>query len=189
MPAQSPNPRFPGAEKVVSHYKQGFSLCLTIFRCKEAAESRQAPQPRANQITKVTVLPIQPRDKLCDVHRELRWVRTLLTVAVFARAASAQVTHFGLTAPANPQAGVPFSLGITALDSNAQTVKNCTGTIALEIGGVFTAPPLFSFTPGDHGALNVPVTLRIAGPVTMVITDTVTGAGGNITVNVLPTHL
>jgi len=34
MPAQSPNPRFPGAEKVVSHYKQGFSLCLTIFRRK-----------------------------------------------------------------------------------------------------------------------------------------------------------
>ena len=123
------------------------------------------------------------------MHRELRWVRTLLTVAAFAGAASAQVTHFGLTAPANPQAGVPFSLGITALDKNTQAVTNYTGTISLEIGGVFTAPPLFTFTPGDQGALNVPVTLRIAGKVSMVVTDTVSGVGGNITVDVLPTHL
>ena len=119
----------------------------------------------------------------------MRWVRTLLTVAAFAGAASAQVTHFGLTAPANPQAGVPFSLGITALDKNTQAVTNYTGTISLEIGGVFTAPPLFTFTPGDQGALNVPVTLRIAGKVSMVVTDTVSGVGGNITVDVLPTHL
>src|SRR5205823_6365009 len=83
----------------------------------------------------------------------------------------------------------PVSLGITALDKDAQIVKSYTGTVSLEIGGVFTASPLFTFTPGDQGALNIPVTLRIAGLVTMVVTDTVTGAGGNITVNVLPTHL
>ena len=47
---------------------------------------------------------------------------------------------------------MPFSLGIKAYDSNTQVVTNYTGTISLEIGGVFTA---FLVSLGDSDNLLV----------------------------------
>src|SRR5215470_15632962 len=129
------------------------------------------------------------RDRLWRTTPNMRSFCSLLVVAVLSATAGAQVTHFGL-APSTGQiqAGVPFSLQIQALNNNIQVVTSYGGTITLEIGGVFTPPPQFTFTTADQGILNVPVTLRSSGMVTMVVTDTVTSAGGNITVNVQPTH-
>src|SRR5438876_2643916 len=123
----------------------------------------------------------------------MRLLRSLLVAVTLLAAAEAQVTHFGLQPLLFPtgtqiQAGVPFPLKITALDSSTLPVKNYTGTISLEISGVFTPPPTYTFTAGDQGALTIFVTLRSSGVVSMVVTDTVTGVGGNRTVDVKPTH-
>jgi len=104
-------------------------------------------------------------------------------------AAGAQTTHFGLLAPVAQQAGVPFTLGIVALDGTNTVVTNYTGTVSLQITNVYTDPPQYTFSPANLGMLNVPVTLRTPGPQTLTAIALAQGFSGSTQVTVLPTHL
>ncbi len=85
-----------------------------------------------------------------------------------------QTTHFSVTAStAAPQAGVPFSVTVTALDAAGATATGYTGTVHLgSTDGQATLPADLTFTGAEGGTRTFSVTLRSAGSQTVTATDT-----------------
>ncbi len=93
------------------------------------------------------------------------------------------VTQLTVTAPGTATAGTPFSVTISAYDSEHNLVSSASGSVSLSTN------PSQSFTPGSvtmtNGTVTTNVTLNATGNVTLtasmtVGTKTVTGTSGNI---------
>jgi N,N-dimethylformamidase beta subunit-like protein len=91
-----------------------------------------------------------------------------------------------LVAPAGVSAGQPFSVTVTAEDSNGRPVPSYTGTVHLSSTDPQAVLPAdYTFTSTDAGAHGFPVTLKTVGSSTVTATDTVTSSvSGSQTVTV-----
>src|SRR5206468_2066074 len=82
-------------------------------------------------------------------------------------------THFSVSAPASSSAGSSFTITVTALDANGNTVPGYTGTIHFTSSdSAAVLPANYTFTSSDHGTHSFSVTLRSAGSQTVTATDT-----------------
>jgi hypothetical protein len=92
--------------------------------------------------------------------------RVMVTIARVA-------THFGVLAPAVVPAGLPFPVGVVALDDANQPVFTYTGTVHFTSSdGAANLPADFTFALADHGIHVFPVTLVTPGSQTVTVTDT-----------------
>jgi hypothetical protein len=103
----------------------------------------------------------------------------------------APATHFSVTAPPAPTAGMAVTLTVTALDASNDTVTTYSGTVRFTSTDVQAALPASSML--TNGAGNFSATLQTAGSQTITATDTVKTsiAGTSPSINVspgLPTH-
>jgi subtilase family serine protease len=97
-------------------------------------------------------------------------------------------THFAVSAPASATAGIAFTVTVTALDQNNNTVPGYTGTVHFSSSDTSAGlPSNYTFTSGDAGVhtLTNGVTLKKAGSQTVTATDTATATiTGSATVTV-----
>jgi sugar lactone lactonase YvrE len=78
-----------------------------------------------------------------------------------------------LTGPSQVQAGVPFSVTLTAYDAWGNVASGYLGTVHFDAGGAAgTLPDVYAFQPGDGGVATFLVTLSTPGPVRLTVTDT-----------------
>jgi hypothetical protein len=100
-------------------------------------------------------------------------------------------THFGVQAVNRVNAGIPFTITVTALDVNGSVVPGYRGTIHFtSTDGAAMLPADYTFTAADKGVhvFTSAVTLHTPGSQMVVVTDTITSSvTGNaiITVNAL----
>ena len=105
-------------------------------------------------------------------------------------------THFIITAQASAAAGTPFTITVTAANSNGDPVAGYAGTInfsSTDLGSNTVLPASYPFQPGDGGVKTFNVTLTTAGSQTISIVDaansSLTGSTA-VTVNAsLPSQL
>jgi len=89
----------------------------------------------------------------------------------------AGVTHLAVTAPTNARAGMAFSLTMTAMDSDNNTVTGYTRTVRFTSSDPQAALPLdYTFVAADNGVHIFSVMLKVAGSQTITITDLSSGA-------------
>jgi len=93
-------------------------------------------------------------------------------------------THFAVSAPGTATAGTPFSITLTALDSNNNTATGYLGTVAFfssDTGGGVVLPANYTFVSGDQGVhtFTSGVTLVSAFGETVSAFDTVTTINGS----------
>ncbi len=95
-------------------------------------------------------------------------------------------THFTVTAPSTATAGTAFSITVTALAANNQTVTGYTGTVQLTSSDPAAGlPTAYTFTSADAGSHTFSITLKTAGSQTITATDTSSGSiTGSATVTV-----
>jgi hypothetical protein len=96
-----------------------------------------------------------------------------------------------VSAPAGSTAGASFSVTVTALDANNNTVTGYRGTVHFttsDAGAGVLLPGDYTFSSADNGAHTFTngVTLVTAGAQTVTATDTGTGITGTATVTVNP---
>src|SRR5262249_23072784 len=90
------------------------------------------------------------------------------------------------TATTGPQAGAPFTLTVTVLDSTNLVDGNYKGTIhfsSTDLAGLL--PPDYTFTPADNGVhkFSIGATLMTPGKQSISVTDKATGSiKGNVVV-------
>jgi hypothetical protein len=85
----------------------------------------------------------------------------------------AVATHFGVLAPPTVPAGIPFPVGVVALDAANHPVFTYTGTVHFTSSDPAASLPAdFTFTAFDHGVHIFPVSLQTAGTQTITVTDT-----------------
>jgi hypothetical protein len=101
-------------------------------------------------------------------------------------------THFRVSSQASATAGSPFTVTVTALDANGNTVANYTGTVhftSSDSAAVLPTPD-YTFTTGatgDNGTHSFSVTLKTAGSQTVTATDTSNSSfTGKATITVNP---
>jgi hypothetical protein len=83
---------------------------------------------------------------------------------------------FLLTAPGVVQAGVPFDLGVTAVDPFGQVAYGYTGTVSFASDDAAAVlPGDYPFQPSDQGHAEFTVTLNTSGPVHLTVTDAADG--------------
>jgi hypothetical protein len=106
------------------------------------------------------------------------------------------VTHFNVSAVASATAGAAFSVTVTALDQNNQTVTGYTGTVHFTSSdGSAILPANYTFVAGDNGVHTFTngVTLKKAGNQTVTVSDaSATSISGSAAVTVTaanPDHL
>jgi subtilisin-like proprotein convertase family protein len=92
--------------------------------------------------------------------------------------APVQATRLSLSAPSGTTAGSPFSITVTALDANGNTVTGYTGTVQLTSSdGQASLPALYTFTAADHGTHTFSgLVLDTAGTQTVTARDTVSSS-------------
>jgi hypothetical protein len=102
----------------------------------------------------------------------------------------ATVTHFSVSAPGTSTAGAPFSVTVTALDTNGNPVPGYRGTIHFTSSDAAAGlPGNYTFTAADNGSHTFTggVTLVTAGNQTVTATDTtsssITGTSGTVAVS------
>jgi hypothetical protein len=96
--------------------------------------------------------------------------------------------HFSVSAPSSSTAGSAFTVTVTALDANGNTVPTYTGTVHFTSSDPSAVLPAnYTFTSGDQGVHSFSVTLKSAGNQTVTVTDTANSATtGSATVAVTP---
>jgi hypothetical protein len=112
------------------------------------------------------------------------------TTTVTVNPASPTVTHFAVSAPSAATAGTPFSVQVTALDANNNTVTGFTGTVHFTSsdGQAGTGLPAdYPFTTMDAGSHSFSVTLKTAGSETVSVASG--SSTGTATVSVSPSTL
>ena len=85
----------------------------------------------------------------------------------------ATATHFQISAPASVQAGVAFTITVTALDAYGNTATAYTGTVHFTSSdGKAVLPGNYRFRSSDAGVHVFSVTLNTQGTQTVTATDT-----------------
>jgi hypothetical protein len=88
-------------------------------------------------------------------------------------------THLGVNAPSSSTAGQAFSITVTALDANNNTLTSYRGTVQFSSSdGQALLPGNYTFTAADNGVhtFSNAVTLKTAGSQSIIATDTGTGS-------------
>jgi autotransporter-associated beta strand protein len=99
-------------------------------------------------------------------------------------------TQYLISAPSHSEAGVPFSVTVTALDPDGNIVNTYAGTVHFTTsdpsGG--SLPADYTFTQADEGVHTFAdgATLFTTGSQTITVTDAITGIDGSVTVLVTP---
>jgi hypothetical protein len=84
----------------------------------------------------------------------------------------ASASTFLLIAPDAIQAGVPFSLSVTAVDPYGQVAYGYTGTVTFTCDdSAAVLPDDYQFQPSDQGSAVFAMTLNTQGPVHLTVTD------------------
>jgi hypothetical protein len=114
-----------------------------------------------------------------------------ITGSAIIRVGPGAAAHLSLSAPSSSNAGSPFTVKVTALDSYNNTASGYLGTIHFTSSdGAATLPANYTFVTADYGVHSFTngVTLRRAGSQTVTATDTVISSiQGTATVNVTGT--
>jgi predicted outer membrane repeat protein len=87
---------------------------------------------------------------------------------------STAVTQLVLSVPSNVTAGVPFSVTVTAMDSNGNTISAYAGSVTFSSTDPYpgSLPASYTFTPADQGTHSFSVSLFTAGPKALTVQDT-----------------
>jgi hypothetical protein len=101
---------------------------------------------------------------------------------------STLAARFSVSAPGTIQAGTPFTVTVTAINSANTTETAYTGTVHFQSTGGADLPTDYTFVPMDHGVHTFNnVVLYRAGNQNVTVTDTSNGSvTGSATVNVTP---
>ena len=98
--------------------------------------------------------------------------------------ATANATHFAVSAPGSATAGSSINVAVTALDASNNTAAGYAGTVKISSSDGSAGLPANSKLTNGTGTFSV--TLNAAGPQTVTATDTlsqaITGTSGTITV-------
>jgi hypothetical protein len=86
---------------------------------------------------------------------------------------AATATHFAISAPGTTQAGVAFSVTVTAIDAYGNVASGYAGTVSFSSSDHQAGlPGNYTFTANDKGAHTFTATLKTAGSQTLTVTDT-----------------
>ncbi|HEV3115484.1 MAG TPA: S53 family peptidase [Gemmataceae bacterium] len=114
-------------------------------------------------------------------------VANLIVAALSGQSTSGTgATHLGVSVPTSSKAGALFSITVSALDANGNTVTNYTGSVHFTSTDSAAALPAdYTFAAGDNGVHTFTATLKSAGNQTITVTDRGTGSiAGSGTVSV-----
>ena len=117
---------------------------------------------------------------------------SLASTATVSVQAPQAATHLSISAPSSSTAGTAFSITVTALDGNNNTVTSYTGTIHFttsDNGKSVVLPADYTFTANDKGShtFTSAVTLVTSGSQTITATDKASSSiKGSATVTVNP---
>ncbi|HEX7392393.1 MAG TPA: hypothetical protein VF374_05505 [Thermoplasmata archaeon] len=133
-----------------------------VFPSTAMSLEASGPQPTAYwKLFNLTVGPLTPGSlevnvSAYDPQGSPSWLTVPVTIVT--------VDHFGVVAPATIVAGQPFSMTVSALDSDDQVVTNWVGTVQLEAFLTDRSPPW----DGELSNTSAVITLADSGQVTIV---------------------
>jgi hypothetical protein len=101
-----------------------------------------------------------------------RVVVSAIDIGAFEVQPATQVTHLGVSGPANAVAGTPFTVTVQALNDLGDAVPGYTGTVHFTSSdGRAVQPADYAFTATDQGAHAFNVTLKTPGSQSVTVAD------------------